>query len=424
MEPKITVLKRLKLAVRGQDEPPAQDEFQEFLDGIDTDVVFSDVVLDRVSQGVRIRFQYQEGSRKGWAGILFTPSEVQLRLDSSDIQSQPNYRMLKRVLEDRFSVNQDLSPVESLEKVDALRELDSVVDVVPSEGGVVIQYSIPSEDGPIFGEMELVARKDGMFRVLRWDVGRPPRSMVLGGEVYSVEQVTSGLTTMQFPKTSESLEEGWKDWALAAALAAAPMGSDANQVAGKRPVARSAPSNEQPRRTGVSPEAGARIWRLADSATDAFKGNLDAGPQVKYLVYFTLMVESGGGRWRENKEGVSSAAGLAQVLSGTAKDLLVRWLPARPKTLKQFRDYTGVLASPERMAADSRVLLRTNDKFAAAMCRLRYAYVGEKIPSDLKSIAAYWKKHYNASKDASELSAEEAVTSFLRLTRSGGLASK
>lgn len=42
--------------------------------------------------------------------------------------------------------------------------------------------------------------------------------------------------------------------------------------------------------------------------------------------------------------------------------------------------------------------LTCNLLFQAAVCRLIYLRVSEKIPNDLAGMANYWKKYYNTSK--------------------------
>jgi hypothetical protein len=41
--------------------------------------------------------------------------------------------------------------------------------------------------------------------------------------------------------------------------------------------------------------------------------------------------------------------------------------------------------------------LKTNDRYAAAMCRIKYLRAPDALPSenDIQAMANYWKKYYN-----------------------------
>jgi len=89
--------------------------------------------------------------------------------------------------------------------------------------------------------------------------------------------------------------------------------------------------------------------------------------------------------------GNGPALGLFQMEPATHDDCWNNFLKFRfdlAAKVKQTLD-------PDEEAAP--VAMKMNDRYAAAMCRVRYVRVAEALPAqdDIDAIANYWKKHYN-----------------------------
>lgn len=157
-------------------------------------------------------------------------------------------------------------------------------------------------------------------------------------------------------------------------------------------------------------------WSLSSQATEAFKGLLPSGDNVVKQLYFTAVVESGGGKHTKQLGG-GPARSLFQIEPFTAKDVYFRYLESRDslkETLLKFSALKDTDVSKEKIGS----LLESNPKFAAGIARLVYAMQKSSIPnSDLwEDYANYWKKFYQKG-GSKGLSAKEALFNFNQLTK-------
>lgn len=89
------------------------------------------------------------------------------------------------------------------------------------------------------------------------------------------------------------------------------------------------------------------------------------------------------------------ALGLWQMEPATHDDCWRNYLVYRASLANDVRALTATPA-PAWVKAEE---LINNDRYAAAMCRVKYRRSAEPLPaaSDLPAIAAYWKRHYNSA---------------------------
>lgn len=113
-------------------------------------------------------------------------------------------------------------------------------------------------------------------------------------------------------------------------------------------------------------------------------------PEAVALVLGTACVESQCGEFlRQYPNG--PALGIFQIEPATYEDLMKNYLDFRPELkAKVMALYCEGLNIEQNLTC--------NLMFQAAVCRLIYLRVSEKIPNNLAGMANYWKKYYNTSK--------------------------
>jgi hypothetical protein len=89
--------------------------------------------------------------------------------------------------------------------------------------------------------------------------------------------------------------------------------------------------------------------------------------------------------------GGGPALGLFQMERATHDDCWENFLKFRTALADTVRQ---TLAAGQQPVADT---MKVNDRYAAAMCRIRYRRVSDPLPApnDLQAMANYWKQHYN-----------------------------
>ena len=89
--------------------------------------------------------------------------------------------------------------------------------------------------------------------------------------------------------------------------------------------------------------------------------------------------------------GGGPARGLFQMEPATHDDCWQNFLKFRPTLASKVRQ---TLDAGQEPAANT---LEVNDRYAAAMCRVRYMRVPAAMPpaDDITAMANYWKQHYN-----------------------------
>lgn len=85
------------------------------------------------------------------------------------------------------------------------------------------------------------------------------------------------------------------------------------------------------------------------------------------------------------------AVGLWQIEPATYRDIWGNWLPHRAGLRDDLRIMAGAIETPDVN------IMHGNLFFAAAMCRVYYLRIPEKLPDadDVPGMAAYWKRYYN-----------------------------
>jgi hypothetical protein len=128
-----------------------------------------------------------------------------------------------------------------------------------------------------------------------------------------------------------------------------------------------------------------------------------SSPGAETLVLATFIHES---KLKERRQIVSYgppveysvALGLGQMEPVTHDDCWASYLVYRHDLA---RDVHGLTAYGRLTAIPAEELV-TNDRYAAAMCRVRYRRASDPLPpaDDLPAIADYWKRHYNTAEGA------------------------
>lgn len=118
-------------------------------------------------------------------------------------------------------------------------------------------------------------------------------------------------------------------------------------------------------------------------------------PASENLVLGTLMQES---ELRALKQyGTGPALGLAQIESATHTSL---WVHSIPGIAGLAGKLTALLAAVdhESLPLPNEIALMHNLLYAAAMCRVRYYIVPQRLPlqNDPMAMATYWTRYYNA----------------------------
>jgi len=90
--------------------------------------------------------------------------------------------------------------------------------------------------------------------------------------------------------------------------------------------------------------------------------------------------------------GGGPALGLFQMEPATHNDCWSNYLRFRVELAKKVKQTLDPGQAPVSST------LRTNDRYAAAMCRVRYIRARPPLPTDptdIEALASYWKEHYN-----------------------------
>lgn len=155
------------------------------------------------------------------------------------------------------------------------------------------------------------------------------------------------------------------------------------------------------------------LYELSEGATQAYAGLLPSGQNVVNQMYFTVIVESGGGK--HDKQVNGPARSLFQLEKATVNDIYFRYLSSRPKLKSALLSYAGI--SEAQVGKTPWTFVQSNPKFAAGIARLVYAMDRGKVPDEEESRAEYWKKAYQKG-GAKGLSAEKAQKLFIEYTSS------
>ena len=119
---------------------------------------------------------------------------------------------------------------------------------------------------------------------------------------------------------------------------------------------------------------------------------LGGGAAAAELVYRTGLAESG---YRTRRQyGGGPALGFWQMEPATHDDIWENFLGHRDSLAELVMYTAGVSQAVPPPTAD---VLETNDRYAAAMCRVHYLRVPGALPDagDLDGQARYWKAYYN-----------------------------
>jgi hypothetical protein len=170
-------------------------------------------------------------------------------------------------------------------------------------------------------------------------------------------------------------------------------------------------------------ERSAQVRRTTDYV--AALGNKDPSYQknVSDLLYETAAQESMRFRYDKQVGGQGKAVSIFQIEPKTAENL-VKWSATRPEALNLLTTTSGLTAKQLSALTRDQLVdsLAKNEKFAAAMARVKYLSVPGKIPSTLEARAAYWSKWYQGTNNPvkqdqylrnSRLIAEEVKASAL-----------
>lgn len=161
----------------------------------------------------------------------------------------------------------------------------------------------------------------------------------------------------------------------------------------------------------VHAETLEELYTLSEGATYAFKEVLPANENVVDQMYFTAVVESGGGKYTKQING--PARSLFQLEKPTVDDIYLRYLSTRPKLKKALLSYAGLTEA--QVGRNPWDFAQNNARFAAGLARLVYAMDKGRIPESKGERGAYWKRAYQKG-GARGLSAERAQELFYTYT--------
>ena len=155
----------------------------------------------------------------------------------------------------------------------------------------------------------------------------------------------------------------------------------------------------------------AELHSLSFEAVKAFENVLPSGDEVVKQMFFTAVVESGGGRW-DKQIGGGPAVSYWQIETVTAEDVYYRYLSTRKSLKDRVEKFSGV-SQVEK--GQMREVLLKNPKFAACIARLVYGMDKGSIPvsKGWEGHAEYWKKAYQKG-GSQGLSAKKALEVFRR----------
>jgi len=114
-------------------------------------------------------------------------------------------------------------------------------------------------------------------------------------------------------------------------------------------------------------------------------------PAARALIMGTIAHESMSGRYIKQVGG--SALGIIQMEPITHDDIWKNYLQYKPELVNRLTLLFDIKTpNAERLIYDLR--------YNIVMCRMHYYRVNEKLPAadDVKSLASYWKNHYNTEK--------------------------
>lgn len=116
------------------------------------------------------------------------------------------------------------------------------------------------------------------------------------------------------------------------------------------------------------------------------------------LVFGTGLTESGYQFIDQTTPGPGPAYGFWQMEEATHRDLWANWIMYQPIGLQEM---LLTMAGCKR-GIPAIATLHGNLFYAAAMCRIHYRRVKEKLPAenDATGLAGYWKRYYNTAAGA------------------------
>ena len=117
--------------------------------------------------------------------------------------------------------------------------------------------------------------------------------------------------------------------------------------------------------------------------------------EAEELVFLTGLTESGYDYIEQ--VGSGPAKSFFQIEPLTAHDICENYLKYRPGKVEKLSKATGI---SESIIGSSKPeywedILHYNIAAGIALCRIHYYRVPKKIPSEIESMAKYWKKWYN-----------------------------
>lgn len=124
------------------------------------------------------------------------------------------------------------------------------------------------------------------------------------------------------------------------------------------------------------------------------------------LLIGTVAIESGWGNGFVRKQyGGGPARGIVQMEGNTAVDIFKNYLVYKKdvydKVIAVMTNSKDIQPFKVPSKKELEKALETDDRFAMMMARLLYLRVPEVIPTDMISIANYYKKYYNTYKGKS-----------------------
>jgi len=139
-------------------------------------------------------------------------------------------------------------------------------------------------------------------------------------------------------------------------------------------------------------------------------------PDAEELLMFTCAVESNGGTYLKQIKG--PALGIFQCEPSTYHDMWRNFIVARSNLMGILHMKFNVTHMPSEQR------LCTDLLYAAAMCRIHYLRVKEKLPSgrDTEALYEYYKKYYNTAKGAS--TKKKSIDAYHRFVGENGFQEK
>jgi peptidoglycan L-alanyl-D-glutamate endopeptidase CwlK len=140
------------------------------------------------------------------------------------------------------------------------------------------------------------------------------------------------------------------------------------------------------------------VRKTTDYIAGLTEASKESAKNVSDMLYETAVHESGGLRYSQQVWGQGKATSIFQIEPSTAEHL-VSWSMRHKRALNILVATSGKTEKQLKSMSRNEIskLVSSNEKFAAAMARVKYLTAPGAIPGSLNDRAAYWSKYYQGT---------------------------